>query len=448
MVIRALAAAFVLGALVVGCSAGDGDIASSQSSALARGDVIARAEQWVAAELPYCQSANHAPDYDPACSSICTRPDNAAWDPYRSDCSGLVSWAWGLPAPGRVTTQFAPFDSDITQVIAASDLQPGDAVNNSEHVMLFKAWITPNAVATFIEEPGCSASTPYAHEFTSSVSIGGSSVYVPYNGMTFTAIRFKSIQNGSAVTIPSFPNYRVVPTQSGNGYWQYEAGGAVFSWGDALYYGGANTFAHPAPIVDMARSRSGAGYWQTALDGAIYSFGDAQYHGGVNTIQHDAPVVGMATSAGSGYWQLTQDGAIYSFGDAQYYGGANSLQHAPMLAIAATPTGLGYWMLASDGAIYSFGDAQYHGGLNTIAHSASVVDFAPTSGSGYWIVTSDGAIYSFGDAQYGGGANTFAHPAPIVGIAASAGSGYWLSAGDGAIYSFGSAAYHGGANTL
>jgi hypothetical protein len=433
---------------ITGCSAAE-DVSTESSSALSRGDVISRAEQWVAAELPYCQSINHAHDYDPSCSAICNRVDNAAWDPYRSDCSGLASWAWGLPAPGRVTKEFAPFQNDITETIAASDLQPGDAVNNDEHVMLFKAWVTPGSVAEFIEEPGCSSSTPYAHEFTSSVSISGDTIHVSYNGMTFYSIRLKGIQGGASTTptIPTFPNNRVIATKSGNGYYQYQLDGAVFSFGDAQYHGGANTFQHQYPIIGMAMTSSGNGYWQTTLeDGAVYSFGDAQYHGGANTIQHASPVIAIAATAGSGYWQLTQDGAIYSFGDAQYYGGANSITHAPMIALAATPSGKGYWMLASDGAIYSFGDAQYHGGLNTIAHPASVAAFAPTSGSGYWIVAQDGAVYSFGDAPYRGGANTVAHPAPIEGIAAGAG-GYWLSAEDGAIYSFG-AAYHGGANAL
>jgi hypothetical protein len=158
------------------------------------GDVaVARAEEWVAAQLHYCQSPNGARDYDAACSTYCSRTSNPAWDPYRSDCSGLVSWAWGLPPPGRVTGQFAPFENDITQAIDAHDLAPGDAVNNSEHVMLFKNWITPGASAVFIEEPGCSASQPYAREVTSNVSISGSSIYLSFNGMSFTAIHYSGV---------------------------------------------------------------------------------------------------------------------------------------------------------------------------------------------------------------------------------------------------------------
>lgn len=152
-------------------------------------ETIARAQLWVDAQVPYCQAANHQPDYDAACASTCTRPDVPDWDPYRSDCSGFVSWAWKLPAPGRVTSTFAPFKMDITNVIDAADLQPGDAVNNSEHIMLFKAWETPGMTATFMEEPGCSSTEPYAREFTADVTIDNTSISVLHHG-TFTAIRY------------------------------------------------------------------------------------------------------------------------------------------------------------------------------------------------------------------------------------------------------------------
>src|SRR5450432_1572254 len=116
----------------------------STASAITSNDALARAEQWVAAKLPYCQSANHQPDGDTACSPTCTRPDNPAWDDYRSDCSGLLSWAWGLPAPGRVTWELAPAQTDITSTIPALSLEPGDAVNKPhDHTMVFKAWLVP-----------------------------------------------------------------------------------------------------------------------------------------------------------------------------------------------------------------------------------------------------------------------------------------------------------------
>ncbi len=183
--------------LAAGCTGSVDGVAGGGSGADTSGpdagptviETIARAQMWVDAQVPYCQAANHQPDHDSACASTCTRPDVPDWDPYRSDCSGFVSWAWALPAPGHVTSTFAPFKMDITSVIDASDLQPGDAVNNSEHMMLFKAWVTPGMTATFMEEPGCSSSEPYAREFTADVTIDNTSISVLHHG-TFTAIRY------------------------------------------------------------------------------------------------------------------------------------------------------------------------------------------------------------------------------------------------------------------
>lgn len=189
----------VLGAIGGGCIASSADVAAEDpqatTDALLASESIARAEKWVKVGLHYCQAPNHERDYDAACATYCNRHDDAQWDPYRSDCSGLVSWAWQLPAPGRVTGELAPFQSDITHTISASSLRAGDAVNNSEHVMLFKAWVHHGTRATFIEEPGCSSATPYAHELTSNVSIHGDTIDVDWNGMTFTAIRYNGIKS-------------------------------------------------------------------------------------------------------------------------------------------------------------------------------------------------------------------------------------------------------------
>jgi MYXO-CTERM domain-containing protein len=175
------------------------------AAAITAQDAITRAEEWVTAKLLYCQSPNGANDtIDPACPPVCMRMSNPQWDPYRSDCSGLVSWAWGLPAPGRTTAEFAPNQNDITMVIAASSLQMGDAVNTDDsassehHIMLFKAWTAPGQTATFIEEPGCSSNPNYAHEFTSNVSINGTSITVDYNGITFQAIRYPALGTSSS----------------------------------------------------------------------------------------------------------------------------------------------------------------------------------------------------------------------------------------------------------
>ena len=151
---------------------------------------IDRAAEWVAARVPYCQAANHQRDNDSSCPQICERPDNPAWDAYRSDCSGFVSWAWALPAPGLTTTTLAPFANDVTHAIEGEELRPGDAINNAEHVMLFEAWTRPGAEAKLMEEPGCSSPTPYAIEITAAIELSGPTVTVEGHG-AFTAIRYR-----------------------------------------------------------------------------------------------------------------------------------------------------------------------------------------------------------------------------------------------------------------
>src|ERR1700679_1544041 len=108
---------------------GGGPVASTSSSVISETSVIARAMQWVDARLQYCQSGYDQPDGDPSCSSICRREENPAWDRYRSDCSGFVTWSWGL-APvgdgGYVTWDFAPYSHDFSYVVSGSSMVPGD----------------------------------------------------------------------------------------------------------------------------------------------------------------------------------------------------------------------------------------------------------------------------------------------------------------------------------
>lgn len=66
---------------------------------------------------------------------------------YRTDCSGLVSMAWGLPTPGNTTHSFAggPWDNGRSRRIQWSELEPGDALNYpAHHIMLFAGWLDEN----------------------------------------------------------------------------------------------------------------------------------------------------------------------------------------------------------------------------------------------------------------------------------------------------------------
>ena len=193
---------------VVGCSAGaGGESVSSSAAAVTGSTIVSRGMEWVNADLHYCQAARGDVDYDSSCwawegpSHRCDRESNAAWNDYRSDCSGFVTYSWGLPPVGDggyVTSDFAPYGTSFSHTIDGGDLQPGDALNKNpdEHIILFKQWVSAGHSAVFMEEPGCSSSTPYAHEFTSDVSISVDSVYVDYEGATFYAIRYNGTTSG------------------------------------------------------------------------------------------------------------------------------------------------------------------------------------------------------------------------------------------------------------
>ncbi len=429
-------------------SASDPGGAVTSSEDLTRSGAVSRAEQWVNAGLAYCQSPNHQHDYDPSCSSVCNRTDDAAWDPYRSDCSGLVSWAWQLPPPGRVTTGFAPFVNDITSAIAASDLQPGDAVNSSDHVMLFKAWVQPGQVATFIEEPGCSAATPYAHEFTSNVTVSGTSIYVPYNGMTFTAIRYTGISaDAPAPVAVTYPYSGMAGDATGGGYWIAGSSGGVFTYGDASFHGSMGGTHLNSPVVGMASTPDALGYWMVAADGGVFSLGNAPFYGSAGAIHLNEPIVGMAALPdASGYWLVASDGGVFSYGNAAFHGSMGGQKlNAPVVGMAATSDGGGYWLVAADGGIFSFGDAAFHGSMGGQKLNAPVVGMAATSdGGGYWLVAADGGIFALGTAPFHGSMGGHTLNAPIVGMAATPdGGGYWLIAGDGGIFAFGNAPFAG-----
>ena len=118
---------------------------------------LARARLWIDAGMPYCGGPNGGKDV--ICGGTCSRTGiakTAEWDKYRSDCSGFVSWSWGLAAPGETTRTLAPYATAVSSLIAIDDLQPGDALNGSSHVMLFGGWADKAAgKALILQESRC-----------------------------------------------------------------------------------------------------------------------------------------------------------------------------------------------------------------------------------------------------------------------------------------------------
>ncbi len=226
----------------------------------------------------------------------------------------------------------------------------------------------------------------------------------------------------------------------GNGLWELSTTGEVFTYGDAVNYGGANQLNHRSLIVSMDGTPDGTGYWMASQDGGVYSFGAAQFYGSAKNIdQSFSPIVSLrATPDGSGYWLLNSAGQVYAFGSAQYLGGAQGEGSAALFtAMAVTKDGNGYWLLNSAGQVYAFGDAQYFGGKQDISSYAAIsVDAVSITSSrdsrGYLVVLGNGTVLSFGDAPKDFQL-TFA--SPTVAIVTCPSGGYWIAQSSGSIIS-------------
>jgi hypothetical protein len=109
--------------------------------AIGRDRIIARARNWVDAPRRYSQD-----DCDPASG-------------YRLDCSGYVSMAWHLDAPGLTTVELP----QLCDQIESTELRPGDVVmvggpgtgGNAGHVIIFSAWadVGPSRFWAFEQVP-------------------------------------------------------------------------------------------------------------------------------------------------------------------------------------------------------------------------------------------------------------------------------------------------------
>lgn len=64
--------------------------------------------------------------------------------PWRCDCSGITSYAWGLAAPGQVTSTLPHYS---TRLAAWTDMKPGDIIlKPSTHVEVFRQWESGTSV--------------------------------------------------------------------------------------------------------------------------------------------------------------------------------------------------------------------------------------------------------------------------------------------------------------
>jgi hypothetical protein len=100
-------------------------------------------------------------------------------------------------------------------------------------------------------------------------------------------------------------------------------------------------------VIAIEATPDGQGYWLLAADGAIFTFGDAHFYGSTGNIRLNAPVVGMAaTPNNGGYWIVAKDGGVFSFGDAHFYGSTGNIKlNQPVNGITVAPRApaTGWW---------------------------------------------------------------------------------------------------------
>ena len=77
----------------------------------------------------------------------------------------------------------------------------------------------------------------------------------------------------------------------------------------------------PIRITSAAAVPGGGGYWEVAADGNVYSYGNAVAYGGTGGVPLNRPIFAIApTPSGKGYLLVSRDGGVFTFGDAVYHG--------------------------------------------------------------------------------------------------------------------------------
>jgi hypothetical protein len=233
--------------------------------------------------------------------------------------------------------------------------------------------------------------------------------------------------------VPTAAIVGVASTPTGKGYWAADAGGGVYTYGDAGFFG-ALPGMHlklSQPIVAIVATPTGKGYWLVGGDGGIFTFGDAGYLGSLPALHASVTdIVGMsATSDGGGYWMVGSDGGVFAFGDAGYFGSiydkTGSASPLPIVGITGSPAGTGYLLARNDGAVFAFGTSFFGGSplLSGVTGPDMVAIRYTPDGKGYWVAGSDGGVFCYGDAPFLGSVpgellNTgLTNTTPIVGFA-------------------------------
>ncbi len=83
--------------------------------------------------------------------------------------------------------------------------------------------------------------------------------------------------DSAAATASSHRTVGMAATPDGGGDWLVDAGGDIFAFGDAQFYGSTGGVTLARRIVGMVATPDGRGYWLVGAGGATFAFGDAGF---------------------------------------------------------------------------------------------------------------------------------------------------------------------------
>ncbi|MEV6464909.1 hypothetical protein [Kitasatospora sp. NPDC051702] len=327
-----------------------------------RGQVLTRAQAWVNQAVPYSTNGLTAP--------YSWWSDGQTGGRYRQDCSGFVSMAWQLPESPN-TLGLPSYSTSIGKW----DLQPGDILNSSEHVVIFAGWRDKNA-GTFNYYQESSRSRPT--NFNTDGNLNGSSLS-SHPMSSYTALRYKNIVDSPSV---SGSGSTVAASATGNGVHLNIIGSDGGMWATEGDYAAGNWTGAWSPLGGSGLKALTSVTIGTSMH--VYALGST---GRVYSMDAD-----YTTGQWSGTWVEVPGGA------------------AGATALTATATGntVHLNILGADGALYNtdgdYTTGHWTGAWNRIGGSALQALTSVTIGNvvHLYAIGSTGHVYSM-DADYTAG---------------------------------------------
>ncbi|MFF7590940.1 hypothetical protein ACFZCK_25985 [Kitasatospora purpeofusca] len=415
----ALAVSTASGAMVLASSSAHA--ASSVGGSIATSEVMARANDWLARDIPYNQGS-YATDVTGTKS-------------YRQDCSGFVSMAWHLSNSENTDSLD---NRALTTRVALSDLKPGDALDNdpgdgsvkaSGHIILFDHWVNKAAGQfAYIDEVNSTLNVRAGVTYLTGDSSGKIAGHPAneYFGLRYNKL-VADTQNPAPVSTPGAITATVTSDNtahvgivgSDGSLWSTDAayGGSGWSgnWGKldgsalkALTSVTVNNVVHVYALGSTGKVYTkdadyNTGYWTT---------GWAEVPGGASGAQ---ALTASATGNTVHLQTIGSDGALYTtdanYGGTGWSGNWTKLDGSGLKALSSVTVGnvVHVYALGSTGKVYTK-DADYNTGQWTtgwaeVPGGASGATALTASATGNTVhlqtIGSDGALYTT-DAAYGG----------------------------------------------